>query len=98
VVQAATIVSRSDAMIWLHRPNRESKLMPSARILIVPVTPFQQNCTLLWCETTKHAVVIDPGGDLPMIEQAIARVGVMVRQIWLTKGAAWGPNRGAPPR
>jgi hydroxyacylglutathione hydrolase len=86
VVQAATIVSRSDAMIWLHRPNRESKLMPSARILIVLVTPFQQNCTLLWCETTKHAVVIDPGGDLPMIEQAIARVGVMVTQIWLTHG------------
>ena len=60
--------------------------MPSARVLIVPVTPFQQNCTSLWCEATKHTVVIDPGRDLPMIEQAIARVKVIIRQIWLTHG------------
>jgi hydroxyacylglutathione hydrolase len=88
VTQAAAIVSRSDAMYRssLRRLNRESRLMPSARALIVPVTPFQQNCTLLWCEATKHAVVIDPGGDLPTIEQAIARTEVMVTQIWLTHG------------
>ena len=88
VTQSGSIVSRSDAMYRSthRRPNRESKLMPSARALIVPVTPFQQNCTLLWCEATKHAVVIDPGGDLPIIEQAIARTEVMVTQIWLTHG------------
>jgi hydroxyacylglutathione hydrolase len=39
---------------------------------------------LLWCEATKHAVVIDPRGDLLTIEQAIARTEVMVTQIWLT--------------
>jgi len=34
---------------------------------IVPVTPFQQNCTLLWDEESKQGVVVDPGGDLDRI-------------------------------
>jgi hypothetical protein len=41
--------------------------MTKAKAVIIPVTPFQQNCTMLWCEATKRAVVIDPGGDLPDI-------------------------------
>jgi len=60
--------------------------MSKARASIVPVTPFQQNCTVLWCEATKRAVVIDPGGDLPHIERAIAQAGVEVDKIWLTHG------------
>jgi hydroxyacylglutathione hydrolase len=57
-----------------------------AKAIIIPVTPFQQNCTLLWCETTKRGVVVDPGGDLPDIERAIAESGVTVEKIWLTHG------------
>jgi hydroxyacylglutathione hydrolase len=57
-----------------------------AKALIVPVTPFQQNCTLLWCEATRRAVVIDPGGDLPDIERAVAEANVHVDRIWLTHG------------
>ncbi len=57
-----------------------------ARAMIVPVTPLQQNCTLLWCETTKHAVVVDPGGDLERVQAAIAQAGVTVERIWLTHG------------
>jgi hydroxyacylglutathione hydrolase len=60
--------------------------MIKAKAIVVPVTPFQQNCTLLWCEATKRAVVIDPGGDLPEVERAIARAGVAVDKIWLTHG------------
>ena len=60
--------------------------MTKAKVVIIPVTPFQQNCTLLWCEATKRAVVIDPGGDLPDVNRAIARVGVAVDKIWLTHG------------
>jgi len=60
--------------------------MPTAKAVIIPVTPFQQNCSLLWCESTKRAVVIDPGGDLPDIERAIAKAGVVVEKIWLTHG------------
>ena len=60
--------------------------MTKINAVIVPVTPFQQNCTLLWCEVTKRAVVIDPGGDLPKVERAITRAGVSVDKIWLTHG------------
>jgi hydroxyacylglutathione hydrolase len=60
--------------------------MSKAKAFIIPVTPFQQNCTLLWCEATKRAVVVDPGGDLPDIERAIARGNVTVDKIWLTHG------------
>jgi hydroxyacylglutathione hydrolase len=60
--------------------------MHKARAAIVPVTPFQQNCTVLWCETTKRAVVIDPGGDLDRIKQVIANAGVGVEKILLTHG------------
>ena len=52
---------------------------------IIPVTPFQQNCTLLWDEN-KRGVVIDPGGDVPRIAEAIARAGVTVEKIVLTHG------------
>jgi hydroxyacylglutathione hydrolase len=60
--------------------------MTKAKAVIVPVTPFQQNCTLLWCEATKRAVVIDPGGDLLEVERAITRAGISVDKIWLTHG------------
>jgi glyoxylase-like metal-dependent hydrolase (beta-lactamase superfamily II) len=60
--------------------------MTKTKAVIVPVTPFQQNCTLLWCEATKRAVVIDPGGDLPEVERAIKRAGVSIDKIWLTHG------------
>jgi hydroxyacylglutathione hydrolase len=60
--------------------------MSNVKALIIPVTPFQQNCTLLWCEASKRAVVIDPGGDLADIERGIAEAGVRVEKIWLTHG------------
>jgi glyoxylase-like metal-dependent hydrolase (beta-lactamase superfamily II) len=60
--------------------------MPSFRATIIPVTPFQQNCTLLWCEATKRAAVIDPGGDVARIQDAIAQTGVTVERILLTHG------------
>ncbi len=60
--------------------------MPDIRAAIIPVTPFQQNCTLLWCEKTKKAAVVDPGGDVPHIRDAIAQTGVTVEKIILTHG------------
>jgi hydroxyacylglutathione hydrolase len=53
---------------------------------IIPVTDFQQNCTLMWCPQTMRAVVVDPGGDLPRIRRAIAQAEVTVEKIWLTHG------------
>ena len=63
-----------------------SDTAPKAGAAIIPVTPFQQNCTLLWDDTTKQAVVVDPGGDVPNILAAIAEAGVTVEKIWLTHG------------
>ena len=57
-----------------------------AGAMIVPVTLFEQNCTILWNEPSKKAVVIDPGGDVPKILEAIKQAGVTVEKIWLTHG------------
>jgi len=60
--------------------------MTKLSIRIVPVTPFQQNSSLVWDEDTKQAAVVDPGGDLHLIEAAIAETGVKVEMILLTHG------------
>ncbi len=65
---------------------QENTTKAKAGAVIVPVTLFEQNCTLLWCEATKKAVVIDPGGDIPKIQAAIAQTKVSVEKIWLTHG------------
>ena len=53
---------------------------------IIPVTPFQQNCSLIWDQETKRGVVIDPGGDVARIEGAIAEAGITIDRILLTHG------------
>ncbi|MGL4397473.1 MAG: MBL fold metallo-hydrolase [Hyphomicrobium sp.] len=60
---------------------------PSAlKAAIVQVTPFQQNCTLIWDETSMRGAVVDPGGDLDRISQAISELGIIVEKILLTHG------------
>lgn len=54
------------------------------RYLTLPVTPFQQNCSLLWDEDTRRAAVIDPGGDLERLLAEVDRRGLALEQIWLT--------------
>lgn len=58
----------------------------SLQIGIVPVTPFEQNCTLIWDQFSKRGAVIDPGGDVPQIMAAITQTGIMVDRIVLTHG------------
>jgi glyoxylase-like metal-dependent hydrolase (beta-lactamase superfamily II) len=60
--------------------------MAQPKIMIIPVTPFQQNCSLLWNEDTRIGAVCDPGGDVALIMQAIAQAGVTVEKILLTHG------------
>ncbi|MEY2653528.1 MAG: hypothetical protein RLZZ524_555 [Pseudomonadota bacterium] len=50
----------------------------------VPVTAFQQNCSIVWCDQTLAAAVIDPGGDLPELMAEVQRRGLKLEQIWLT--------------
>jgi hydroxyacylglutathione hydrolase len=60
--------------------------MAELRAIIVPVTPFQQNCTVLFDSESKEGVVIDPGGDVPLIVTALKENDINVSQIWLTHG------------
>lgn len=60
--------------------------MGELRAGIVPVTPFQQNCTILFDEAEKRGVVVDPGGDVPHILAAIRDNGLTIEAIWITHG------------
>ncbi len=53
---------------------------------IIPVTSFEQNCTLLWCGETMRAAVVDPGGDIPRILDAVKANGVTLEKILVTHG------------
>jgi len=56
------------------------------KVAIIPVTPFQQNCSLLMCEQTGKAAVVDPGGDIALILDAVKEQGVELEKILLTHG------------
>ena len=54
--------------------------------IVVPVTPFEQNCTILFDDDGKAGVVVDPGGDIDRILAALEEHGVAAGAIWLTHG------------
>lgn len=56
------------------------------KVAIIPVTPFQQNCSLLVCEETNRAALVDPGGDLERILAVVERAKVDLEKIFLTHG------------
>ncbi|MFT7053195.1 MAG: hydroxyacylglutathione hydrolase [Psychromonas sp.] len=58
----------------------------SMKIIVIPVTPYQQNCSLIICEETKIAAIIDPGGDSSHILNIVEKQGVKVDKIILTHG------------
>lgn len=53
---------------------------------ILPVTPFQQNCSLIWCESTGKGALIDPGGEPERLMDAAERKGVQLKKLLLTHG------------
>lgn len=59
---------------------------PPLRAAVIPVTPLQQNCTLFWCTRTNKAALVDPGGDLPRLKEAVAKTGVELEKILITHG------------
>ena len=60
--------------------------MPPMKAAVIPVTPLQQNCTLLWCTSTMKGAFVDPGGDLDRLKAAAQQQGVTVEKIILTHG------------
>jgi hydroxyacylglutathione hydrolase len=59
---------------------------PPIRALIAPVTPLAQNCTIVWCAKTKKAAIIDPGGEVPRLLQALSDHDLTLEKIWITHG------------
>lgn len=53
---------------------------------VIPVTPLQQNCTLMWCDETMKGVLIDPGGDVDRLVDALEKHGVKLEKVLLTHG------------
>ena len=56
------------------------------KVIVIPVTPFEQNCSLIICEKTKTAAVVDPGGDVTRILEIVKQQGVNVDKVILTHG------------
>ena len=59
---------------------------PPLRVGIIPVTPLQQNCSLIWCTKTMKAALVDPGGGLDKLKAAVAKVGVTIEKLLITHG------------
>ncbi|NUF28287.1 MULTISPECIES: MBL fold metallo-hydrolase [Gilliamella] len=53
---------------------------------IVPVTAFQENCSIIWCDQTMEGALIDPGGEPELLKKAVEKLGVNIKQILLTHG------------
>src|SRR4051812_8876521 len=68
--------------------GRYGRAMDAAPIqaLIAPVTPLQQNCTLVWCAKTRKAAVIDPGGEVDRLLAVLEERGLELEKIWITHG------------
>ncbi len=60
--------------------------MTQLRIAIVQVTPFQQNCSIVYDDDTLRGIVVDPGGDVDRIMEAIEKTGAIIEKIFLTHG------------
>lgn len=56
------------------------------RLAIIPVTAFEQNCSLLWCTKTMRGALVDPGGDLDRLKLGLQRAGVTLEKILVTHG------------
>ncbi|MHA6317039.1 MBL fold metallo-hydrolase [Altererythrobacter sp. CAU 1778] len=64
----------------------EATSQPPMRAAIIPVTPLQQNCSLIWCTRTMRGALTDPGGDLPRVRDALTKTGVTLEKILITHG------------
>ena len=71
-----------------HRHLAGMTVESPLRAAIIPVTPFVQNCSLVWCSKTMRGALVDPGGDLDKLKDGVARAGVTLEKILLTHGHA----------
>jgi glyoxylase-like metal-dependent hydrolase (beta-lactamase superfamily II) len=63
-----------------------SETQPRFQVCIVPVTPLQQNSSIIWSTQTSEAAIVDPGGEADRLISVVAELGVKVTAVWLTHG------------
>lgn len=56
------------------------------KVAVIPVTPYQQNCSLIWCTKTMSGAFVDPGGDTEKLREIARLQGVIIEKILLTHG------------
>ena len=66
--------------------NAQKLIEPPLKAVIIPVTPLSQNCTLFWCTETMLGTLVDPGGDLDKLKDAVAKTGVTLEKLLVTHG------------
>ena len=66
--------------------NTQNPIEPPLKAVIIPVTPLSQNCTLFWCTETMLGTLVDPGGDLDQLKDAVAKTGVTLEKLLVTHG------------
>ncbi len=59
-------------------------MLQMLRYQTIPVTNFQQNCSLVWCDQTRRAALIDPGGDIELLLAAVKQRQLTLVELWLT--------------
>ena len=68
--------------------SKNTPKQPPIQAAIVPVTPLQQNCSIVWCTETNKGAFIDPGGDIDRLLAAVDEIGCEIEKIMLTHGHA----------
>ena len=84
-MRIAGIAKRSRARQILPMTDQQSE--PPLRVGIIPVTPLEQNCTLLWCTKTMRGALCDVGGDLDKVRAVVAKVGVTIEKLLVNQEA-----------
>ena len=76
----------ADAELEDAEPEGRGAQGQPIRAMIAPVTPLQQNCTIVWCAKTRKAAIIDPGGEVDRLLAALDDQGLTLEKIWITHG------------
>jgi glyoxylase-like metal-dependent hydrolase (beta-lactamase superfamily II) len=66
--------------------QRSEETQPRFQVCVIPVTPLQQNCSLIWSTQTREAAIVDPGGDAERIVSAVEELKLHPTAVWLTHG------------
>jgi glyoxylase-like metal-dependent hydrolase (beta-lactamase superfamily II) len=66
--------------------DADTRPAPALKVAVVPVTPFQQNASIVVCTQTGRAAIVDPGGDVDTLVDALTEIGATPEKILLTHG------------